>query len=407
MLKAGKWAIIPVLILGLLLIGPAYGVDESRSPEKPVVSASGAASASSSTDIEGNMNDSLEDSLQYKIITDQTKITFRSGKGRYEDPSSRIRVYGDIVIDTDSMVEKSIFSNGNITVKGLVQGDVVTPKKIRVTSSGEITGDAMGMEVTIEDGGIVGGNVIETNLTDLPSVDFLKDKKYIEIFQRSYTPIITTTILLAILLFFAFLSVAAFPKAIDRVSDCIQMSPFKSFIIGFVFWLLYGPLFGLLVITIIGIPIAVLGLPLATLVAAIIGFTALAHVVAGWFKGYFGLESRMFKSLFGIVVLWLPWIIMALFEISPSGVSDAFAVLFLVIAIIVTSIGGTTAVGAVILTRFATRDCEKGPTTIKVTIDTAPPPPTPPPINRPDAPPPPTPPPLSGEENDKGDDENR
>ncbi|MEP0828658.1 MAG: hypothetical protein HRF51_09065, partial [bacterium] len=78
-------------------------------------------------------------------------------------------------------------------------------------------------------------------------------------------------------------------------------------------------------------------------------------------------------------------IIMSIFMLSPSGLGDGLATLFLVLAIIIWSIGITAGLGTVVLTRFGTRDCEKS-VTISVRMDSFSPPP------------PPSPPPLKGDE---------
>jgi hypothetical protein len=286
---------------------------------------------------------------------------------------------GTVEIGPEEIIIGPLVAVGPITVKGTVKGDVISYRKITVTSSGEITGDARAPEIVKMRGAIIGGSQIETDLPKIPEI---------EIFDTtSDTALIANLIILAVLLFCGLLAVAIVPNSINRVEKCLQTYFVRSFFIGFAAWILFGPVFALLCLTIIGIPVAIFVLPLALVLGVILGTIGLGQFVGRALGRVLsaGINSQLLRIVFGMTVLYIPWIIMSIFMLSPSGFSDGLATLFLVLAIIIWSIGITAGLGTVVLTRFGTRDCEKS-VTISVRMDSFSPPP------------PPSPPPLKGDE---------
>lgn len=286
---------------------------------------------------------------------------------------------GTVEIGPEEIVIGPLVAVGPITVKGTVKGDVISYRKITVTSSGEITGDARAPEIVKMRGAIIGGSQIETDLPKIPEI---------EIFDTtSDTALIANLIILAVLLFCGLLAVAIVPNSINRVEKCLQTYFVRSFFIGFAAWILIGPVFALLCLTIIGIPVAIFVLPLALVLGVILGTIGLGQFLGRALGRVLsaGINSQLLRIVFGMTVLYIPWIIMSIFMLSPSGFSDGLATLFLVLAIIIWSIGITAGLGTVVLTRFGTRNCEKS-VTISVRMDSFSPPP------------PPSPPPLKGDE---------
>ena len=146
---------------------------------------------------------------------------------------------------------------------------------------------------------------------------------------------------------------------------------------------------GILILTIIGIPVAVFVMPLALARGIILGIIAVSQL-AGQISGkYFGMknDSQLKQIVPGLIILYLAWILMSLFMISSSDVAEGFSILFMVVAIVIWSFAISAGVGAVVLTRFGTRDyIKKSSRTVNVNVQVQPPPP------------PPSPPPLKSDQ---------
>lgn len=283
---------------------------------------------------------------------------------------------GSVEIGPDEKVRGPIVAVGEVTVRGLVEGDVISYKKIKITSTGEITGDARAPEIVMMRGGVIGGNRVETEFPSIPEIDIFQ--------ENSYTALIVSVIILAAVLIFGMMATVIVPRPIERIQVCLQKSFIRSLFVGLFVWFAFAPALALLILTIIGIPIALIALPIALVLAILLGTISLGGLVGQKALGRIG---RMGKSqsadiVLGILILDSLWIIMSIFMISSSPATDVFATLFLVLSIVVWSIGVTAGLGAVLLTRFGRRDC-KGAITIKVTVDQTPtpPPPSPPPLS--------------------------
>jgi len=283
---------------------------------------------------------------------------------------------GKVEIDSDERVSGTVVAVGPVTVKGLVDGDVISYKRITVASTGQITGDARAPEIVKMRGGIIKGRRYETDLPQIPDIKLFE--------ETSYTGLVVNLIIFAVLLFSGFLSVAIAPRPINRMHLCLDIHFFKSLLTGFIAWVLLGPAFALLCLTIIGIPAAVFILPLAVILAMVMGSLALAQLVGERIDNFLGAryKSQLLHLVAGLIILYFSWILMSVFNIAPTSMSETLGTLFMVLAIIIWSIGVTAGIGAVIITRYGSRDCEKGigtTMTIQATPPT-PPPPTPPPL---------------------------
>jgi hypothetical protein len=284
---------------------------------------------------------------------------------------------GKVTIEEDEVVEGPIFAVGEIIVRGKVIGDVISYKRVTVTSTGTITGNATAPDIIKMRGGRIKGTRLETGLPQFPEITIITQ-------ENSYAALIANISIFAGLLIFGLLGIILAPKPINRVKECLSKSFLKSFILGLLFWLAFGPLFGLLCLTIIGIPVAVIGLPLATVLAVVLGIIGLSQLVGSILSAKFGIggKSQLSNAIFGLFILDSFWLIMSLFFIRPTVTSQGFATLFLVLAIIIWSIGVSAGIGAVILTRLGSRDYKKPLGYGRPEGDSPPPPPTPPPLSR-------------------------
>ncbi|UCD16709.1 MAG: polymer-forming cytoskeletal protein [Candidatus Zixiibacteriota bacterium] len=286
---------------------------------------------------------------------------------------------GSVVIEEDQKVVGSIVAVGPVTVQGRVTGDVISYSLITVTSTGRISGDARAPRIVKMRGGRIMGSRSETDLPRMPEFEFLE--------KRSSTQLIVSIFILLFFLFCGFLAVVILPKPVDRLKVCVQTSPVKSFFAGFLVWILLTPAMALLCLTIIGIPIAILVLPIALVVGEIIGVAGLGQMVGEksrrWFS--FSYESQLMQVIIGLIILSLVWVLAGLFRTLPSEFGQGLSTFLTVIAIIVWSLAVTMSIGAVALTRFGCRDCrkvmmEKLKQTDVAPFSAPPPPPSPPPL---------------------------
>lgn len=323
--------------------------------------------------------DALEAEEITKIAEEAAELAELAMVKRYKGLQLR-----SVTIEVGEVVHGSISAIGEVTVKGTVEGDVISYSRVTITSTGLIDGDVRAPEIVKMRGGTILGERHESDLP--PPPDFVD----INIFEKSNgASLIVILILFFSFLFFGLIGIGVAPKPINRVKDCLEKQFARSFLIGFAGWFALAPLMGILVLTIIGIPVAVLVLPIALflgIVLGVLGASQLTGQLSGRFLGMTN-GSPVKQIIPGLVILFTAWLIMAaLFSLS-SGVADGFATFFMVIAIIIWSVIVSAGIGAVVLTRFGTREYKKPSNDdirVRVNIRPSPKPPTPPP----------TPPPL-------------
>ncbi|MEW5925783.1 MAG: polymer-forming cytoskeletal protein, partial [Candidatus Zixiibacteriota bacterium] len=179
--------------------------------------------------------------------------------------------FGSVVIDTDERVRGPIIAMGEVTVRGKVIGDVFSYQKITVTSTGQITGNARAPEIVKMRGGIIMGERLEQDFFQMPPdiEDIFKGKSFAE---NSYVALIANTIIFFVLLLLGLLVIAIFPRPAERIKACLQKSFIKSFLVGLMIWIAFAPVMGLLILTIIGIPVALVAMPILLFLALILGF---------------------------------------------------------------------------------------------------------------------------------------
>lgn len=287
------------------------------------------------------------------------------------------RLFSGVVVDTDERVTGAVFSGRDVVVKGLVDGDVVSMKTVTVTRTGEIRGNVIAKEIRRERGGRILG---QQSKVPLPAVTGWNTPGVFVV------PWLITVAFIGFVIFATVIVIALAPKAIGRVVARVEEATIKSFFLGLLGWFLVIPVFVLLVITIIGIPVAVLAFPLI-LVGAVVMAVASAAISIGerlcplmhWEH-----KSLYLKAICGIVVVELLDLGLSFF-----GALGAYALhyLFLALYTIVILVAVTIGFGAVISTRFGTRPKPGG-------ADKTGAPPPPEAIAPPVSPPPPvTPPP--------------
>ncbi|HUU45871.1 MAG TPA: polymer-forming cytoskeletal protein, partial [Acidobacteriota bacterium] len=159
---------------------------------------------------------------------------------------------------------------GSIKVDGSIGRDALAPfGLVHVKSSGRVGGDVVGSQIQKEPGGRIGG---------------MRSQILFEVFGSEWESISrywtqTTLTVLVVLkvvfwLFLALLAHALACKNIVRVKRKIAASPIKSFFVGFAVQILFLPVLLILIVTIVGIPVAVFLVPLLIVVGLVLAYAA-------------------------------------------------------------------------------------------------------------------------------------
>ncbi len=248
-----------------------------------------------------------------------------------------------IIVGVDEVVNHDIIVLGRVTVKGWVKGNITSyNNKVIVKSTGRVDGDIYAPSIKIHDDAIVLGEVDENSLDFTP--EFQADGFFV------------IMIIMSSLCVILFMIIALMPKKLEVVSDCFKKYNLRSTLLGFLFLTIGIPiLMGLLVITIIGIPVALLGVPLAYLLAMIFGIAAFSNVLGNLVFGRFlSSGKKVFMKIFlGFSLFALSWIIGISFMNDPQN-SD-LGIFFFVISILMSIVPLFGGIGACVLTRFGTR----------------------------------------------------
>lgn len=167
-----------------------------------------------------------------------------------------------VIVRIGEVTSKATSFGAPLLVYGTVRGDAVAfGADVIVYDSGKVTGDAVsiGGEVHVEEDGRVLGRVIHTLGDPEPRRHHALWRKLSAAFTFGALGL---------------LGLALFPQQVRNVSDALQQAPLRALIAGSAFGLLVALSSVLLVLVVVGIPIAAL-LVLITLAALALGGVAL------------------------------------------------------------------------------------------------------------------------------------
>jgi hypothetical protein len=275
-------------------------------------------------------------------------------------------VRGDVVcifcdVDVAGEVTGSAVSVfGNVKVDGRVGNEAVAPfGRVSVGPEGHIRSDVFASKIVREPGGRIDGGRQEVFFNFLGG-----DEGLGEAWTRStFTIIVVLKILFW--LFLVLLAHALAARNIVKVKERIQRSYFKSFLMGVLGQILLIPVFLLLLVTIIGIPVALFVLPLM-----LFGGLVLAQAAVGQLVGdkiaentSLPLKTPLARTITGVAALQI-FAYLTIVFIWPAGHGSsggAFRLVTLVMFVLSAIMGYvvmTLGTGSVILTRFGTRPKE-------------------------------------------------
>jgi hypothetical protein len=288
-----------------------------------------------------------------RIKIPQVRITPRtqSGEGIF-------RMGSDVVVGEDESIEGDVVALwGNVTVKGAVSGDAVSiGGDVDIYPTGVVEGNAVsvGGSVTKQSGAVVEGEKVSVGFFRGQPIRFAP-------FVTTRVGMSTASLLLRIirillLIFVGIVVVSVAPRQVNKVQAKIRQNFLKSGLVGFLAEILVLPVFLLLIITIIGIPVALLVEPILILAALFLGYAAVSLFIGEKIGEHTSLkpDTRIMTVVIGVLAV----------ELIPlaARVVGMFGGLFSPLAFITALIGWvivyvviTVGFGAAVLTRLGTR----------------------------------------------------
>ncbi|HOO36159.1 MAG TPA: hypothetical protein PK842_08555 [Smithella sp.] len=224
------------------------------------------------------------------------------------DAKTIVKIGRDVDISEDQQATGVIAVGGQITVRGLVEKNVVA-----VGGSVVITGDAVVRGNVLCIGGVVvrgSGARIFGNVTEVNSANFLdavSSAFYEEEEEWSWLTDIIYFCFFTFLLMLALMLTFLFPRPLNAIIDSVAAQKTKSFFWGILGALMIAPLFMLLALSFIGIPLIPLAFSLV-LLAFIFGFLAMSallgrFVLTNFFRHH--KLSLMKEALLGMMLWWV------------------------------------------------------------------------------------------------------
>jgi hypothetical protein len=148
---------------------------------------------------------------------------------------------------------------------------------------------------------------------------------------------------------------------VERVARRADREPWKSALVGLLVQILIGPvvflLFVLLMVSVVGIPLAVMLLPLsllALLIFFLVGYAGVATVAGGWLKTRFDLaDLNPYAAVLLGMVLIQGWSILGEALSFVGGPIQFAAVLLIILGFVLKYSAWTTGLGAVVLHTFS------------------------------------------------------
>jgi len=272
-------------------------------------------------------------------------------------------VDGDVVAMGGSIVNEGRISGdcvaigGNVEIgdAGVVEGDAVcVGGSMKLGDAAEVEGDAVSVWGDLDaspTAKIYGEHVsvggVSPNVRGWPfRFEGLRHQGVFAVWG-----FVRRVIWVLVLIGLALLLQAVFPSRFARAADTVRRSGAKAFFAGLAGWILWLPVFIALIITIVGIPVAIMLIFLTPLLV-LFGYAGVAQIVGeGMSSRFFG-SGGVRRSIFvGLIILEGGILVARLFGFLGS-VFGVLSLLFGLVGYSVMFVAVTMGFGAVIMTRF-------------------------------------------------------
>jgi cytoskeletal protein CcmA (bactofilin family) len=267
---------------------------------------------------------------------------------------SAVAVMGNVTVD-GQVGDAAVAVFGDVHVNGLVSGDAVAPfGVVYLSENAVVEGDVVAVDVEADDNAVIGGTIEETQL---PRVAWMPQEYGVQSLYAFIVTIAFSIALLAVLL--GLLALAVAPRNVHRIEERITIFPVRSFFWGLLFEVLAFPVALLLIVTVIGIPVAFLVLPVLLVTALVLGFAALARMFGSRLVSWTGAPTwGGLQFVVGALLFHAPLLVgLGLFTPIEGGANDmgfvATMLIFLGVALLY--LVSTAGMGAALISRLGTR----------------------------------------------------
>ncbi len=291
---------------------------------------------------------------------------------------SQVKFVGNIHVDKGELAQEAVAIGGSVRVDGEVSRDVVAiggPARINGRVGGDVV--SVGGSVILGPGAVVegdvnsiGGRIVRGEGAEIHGATFEGGPGWHDDERRGDRDFPLPFFLgpgetffslagLVVLVLITWLALLAARPTLERIGYHVAHEPWKAGLVGFLFQLFFFPLLAvvsvILVITIVGCPLLLL-LPfviLAVVVAAVLGFAAVAWRVGQWIEARFGWTTGgpYVAALIGVLLIQAWTVLGHLFGIGMGGL-DWIAAMFLMFGFAVKYVAWTVGLGAALLSRF-------------------------------------------------------
>ncbi len=285
----------------------------------------------------------------------------------------RLRVTGkdlvkfgdDVIVEEGEVVQgDAVAILGSVIVNGVVEGDAVAVGGgLSVGDKGRVDGDgvAIGGGVDKEPDGVIKGQMVSIGKGGRWFGGKHVGGKYVShteffpfgIFSRAGRLFLSIMWMLLLILL-ALVVTAVARRPVENICMKAKHEAFKMGLIGLLTEVLVLPVIVLFCITIIGIPIGLVAIPLVFGLAMLLGYTGIGLAMGERFAGGGNGRSPYWSVAMGILLLQALAIISAIVRL-PGGPIAIIGWVIAFIAWAVIYVAGTVGLGAVVMTRFGTR----------------------------------------------------
>src|SRR5438067_6671090 len=210
-------------------------------------------------------------------LVERVKRKERRTRGTRAGHHDMVRVFqGDLVVPSGTVVQGDVVNVGGsieLEPNSVVQGDAVSILGSTVIDQGAVVlGDTAAIlgQVEVQRGGQVIGEHVQIGLGKL-----FRSRRHSILSSLGPFGFFPTLALFAVVYLIGLLTLRLWPERVRQVGHAMFEQPLKSFLVGFLCWLLLLPLAILLLISVVGIPLVPL-LPVMIFLAITLGVSSVA-----------------------------------------------------------------------------------------------------------------------------------
>ncbi len=279
----------------------------------------------------------------------------------------RVRVFGSVAVNEGEEISGEVVAiMGSVRIDGEVSRDVVAVLgSVDLGPHAVVHGDVVtvGGQLRKAAGAQVGGNETEVSLGGGPRVYIPWMQGWGPFYFGGFGPVarlVGTTFRFVLLVLVACIALVVARRAVEGSAQRIADEPVRSTLVGLAAWVLFIPVFTLIVIvlsvSIVGIPLLLL-MPFAVLVLvlmAIVGFSGTASAVGQWARRRFaiGMAPGFGDVCLGILIILLPVLVGRLVGLAGWPLSP-FVFLLVATGLAIEFLAWSSGFGAVLTNMFS------------------------------------------------------